>query len=102
LKFRRLIESGKRTLWRPGQSGNPKGSPPDGVMTLTRERRERKRQWQEFRELCRRMDNGYLKGAVTQFGAGPPAFALTHARGSPHPAVPSFVPSGPLYPFSLH
>ena len=56
LLFSQLIEAGKPTRWRPGQSGNPKGRPPSGVMTPTRQRRETKRLWQEFRELCRKMD----------------------------------------------
>ena len=53
LKFSRLIEAGEPTRWRPGQSGNPKGRPPDGVMTPTRQRRQSKWAWREFRELCR-------------------------------------------------
>src|SRR5215471_12934609 len=48
VKFLHLIEAGKPTRWRPGQSGNSKGRPPIGEMTPTRERRERKRLWQEF------------------------------------------------------
>ena len=57
VKFRHLIEAGKPTRWRRGESGNPKGRPPIGVMTPTRQRRETKRLWLEFRELCRRLDS---------------------------------------------
>ena len=63
VKFSYLIEAGKPTRWRPGQSGNPKGRPPTGVMTPTRQRRERNRLRQEFRELCRWMEREDLRQA---------------------------------------